>query len=165
MRVIADAAGRLLDRLIAVAKWLVIPVFLLLFLQWPLRDLIAAYSREANDLGQWLFALYVAVAVTAATRAGTHLAADQLAHRYSATTRRRLARTAAAVAVLPWAAFLAVSAKPTVLSSIGYLERFPDSGNPGYFVIKLAVWLLAGTMLLEAVADLFGPGPSGGDRR
>ena len=54
-----------------------------------LRDIVHGYAREANDLGQIFFALYVAVSVTAATRAGTHLAADTLAQRYSATTRRR----------------------------------------------------------------------------
>jgi TRAP-type mannitol/chloroaromatic compound transport system permease large subunit len=36
---------------------LVLPVSLLLFLQWPLRDLVQAYSREANDLAQWLLAI------------------------------------------------------------------------------------------------------------
>ena len=53
----------LLDRLIAAVlrslQWLILPVVLLLFLQWPLRDLVRSYSREANDLGQWIFALYV----------------------------------------------------------------------------------------------------------
>ena len=65
---------RLIGWLVAGAKWLALPLITLLFLQWPLRDYIQVYSREANDLGQWLFALYVAAAVTAATRAGTHLA-------------------------------------------------------------------------------------------
>ena len=77
-RVLDGAVGRMLSAL----KWLAIPIGLLLFLQWPLREYVKAYSREANDLGQWLFALYVAAAVTAATRAGTHLAVDTLAKRY-----------------------------------------------------------------------------------
>ena len=66
------ALRRLLDGVIGVVlgglKWLVVPLSLLLFLQWPLRELVHGYSREANDLGQWLFALYVASSVTAATR-------------------------------------------------------------------------------------------------
>ena len=74
---------RLIGRVIAAAQWLALPLVLLLFLQWPLRDIVRAYSREANDLGQIIFALFVAVSVTAATRAGTHLAADTLAQRYS----------------------------------------------------------------------------------
>jgi TRAP-type C4-dicarboxylate transport system permease small subunit len=72
-----------LDRLVAAilsgGRWLLLPVVALLFLQWPLRDLVRSYSREANDLGQWLFALYVALAFTAATRAHTHLSADTVA--------------------------------------------------------------------------------------
>ena len=31
---------------------LVLPVSLLLFLQWPLRDLVQAYSIESNDLAE-----------------------------------------------------------------------------------------------------------------
>jgi hypothetical protein len=71
---------RSLDRLLGLmttgASILVLPVSLLLFLQWPLRDLGIGYSREANDLAQTLFALYVAVAITNATRRHSHLAAD-----------------------------------------------------------------------------------------
>ena len=98
---------RRLDRLIGTvvdaAKWLALPLITLLFLQWPLRELFRGYSREANDLGQVVFALFVAVSVTAATRAGTHLAADLLARRYSARTRRRLNQAGSAVGLLPWA--------------------------------------------------------------
>jgi TRAP-type C4-dicarboxylate transport system permease small subunit len=88
---------RLIGYVVAAAKWLALPLVILLFLQWPLRDLFRSYSREANDLGQVAFALFVAVSVTAATRAGTHLAADLLARRYAAPTRRRLNRIGAAV--------------------------------------------------------------------
>jgi DNA-binding transcriptional LysR family regulator len=88
---------RLIGTIVAAAKWLALPLIALLFLQWPLRDLFRFYSREANDLGQVVFALFVAVSITAATRAGTHPAADLVAQRYSAPTRRRLARMGAAV--------------------------------------------------------------------
>ena len=74
-----------IEYLVAAIKWLVLPLILLLFLQWPLRDWFRSYSREANDLGQIFFALFVAVSVTAASRAGTHLAADMLASKYSFT--------------------------------------------------------------------------------
>jgi TRAP-type C4-dicarboxylate transport system permease small subunit len=70
---------RLIGCVVAAAKWLALPLITLLFLQWPLRELFRGYSREANDLGQVVFALFVAVSITAATRAGTHLAVDQLA--------------------------------------------------------------------------------------
>ena len=73
------ALDRALKAVLELAKWLVFPVVILLFLQWPLRDLVQSYSREANDLGQWIFALFMAVAVTAATRERIHLAADTFA--------------------------------------------------------------------------------------
>lgn len=54
-----DMLDRTLGRLVTAASVLVLPVSLLLFLQWPLREWVQAYSREANDLAQALFAIYV----------------------------------------------------------------------------------------------------------
>jgi TRAP-type mannitol/chloroaromatic compound transport system permease small subunit len=148
---------RLLGALVAAAKWLALPLITLLFLQWPLRDLFRGYSREANDLGQIVFALFVAVSVTAATRAGTHLAADLLARRYSAATRRRLGQIGAAAGLLPWALFVLIAGKGAVMSSLRDLESFQDSGNPGYFLIKLALWVMAGAIIGQSLLDIFRP--------
>src|SRR5450631_1120493 len=108
---------RLIGYVVSAAKWLALPLVTLLFLQWPLRDLFRGYSREANDLGQVVFALFVAVSVTAATRAGTHLAADLLARRYQPRTRRRLKQIGSAVGLLPWALFILIAGKSTVVPS------------------------------------------------
>jgi TRAP-type mannitol/chloroaromatic compound transport system permease small subunit len=134
----------------------VLPVLALLFLQWPLRDLVHGYSREANDLGQWLFALFIAVAVTAATRAQVHLSADSFARRYTPELRHRIGRFGMAFVLVPWAVFVLVAIWPTVRSSLAALERFPDTGNPGYFVIKSAATLLAVLVLVQAVVTASG---------
>jgi TRAP-type mannitol/chloroaromatic compound transport system permease small subunit len=150
-----------LDRLVAVilsgGRWLLLPVVALLFLQWPLRDLVRAWSRDANDLGQWLFALYVAMAFTAATRAHTHLAADALARHYSERTRALLARFGTLVSLVPWALFVIIGGANLVISSVRSLEAFADTYNPGYFIIKLALWLLAGLILAQATVDIARP--------
>jgi len=39
---------RIIDAAVRAAAFLVLPVSLLLFLQWPLRGLAHGYSREAN---------------------------------------------------------------------------------------------------------------------
>ena len=91
------ALDRMIGAVTASALVLVLPLSLLLFLQWPLRDLVQAYSREANDLAQWLFALYVSVAITYATRQRSHLAADALARNFPLARRARLYRLAMAV--------------------------------------------------------------------
>jgi len=152
-----DYLDRFVDAVLAAAKWLALPVVTLLFLQWPLRDIVHAYSRETNDLGQWLFALYVAASVTAATRANTHLAADTIARRYPPLWRDRLARAGALFGLIPWSIVVLVTSRKIVLDSVAELERFPDSFNPGYFIIKLALWLLALLVLIEGVIELLRP--------
>jgi TRAP-type mannitol/chloroaromatic compound transport system permease small subunit len=144
----------LLDRITAVFAWLVLPLALLLFAQWPLRDAVGAGSRQANDLAQWLFALYMALALRHATRTRVHLAAGAFAARYSQRVQHWLARAGHAFAVLPFALFVLVSGWPMVWHALLSLEAFPDTLNPGYFLIKCAAWLLALAMALQAVADL-----------
>ena len=151
---------RLIGTTVAVAQWLALPLILLLFMQWPLRDLIHVYSREANDLGQIIFALFVAVSVTAATRAGTHLAADTLAQRYSARTRHRLKQLGAALGLLPWALFVLFASKGIVVSSVLGLEAFQDTNNFGYFIIKAALWLMAIVVIAQSLVDVFRPLPA-----
>ena len=157
MRTFLSSLDRLIGRVVDITKWLALPLIVLLFLQWPLREFFRAFSREANDLGQVAFALFIAVSVTAATRARTHLAADLLARRYSPRTRRRLIQLGNAVGLLPWALFVLIAGKTTVVSSLHDLESFQDSGNPGYFLIKLALWVMAVLILGQSLVDIFRP--------
>jgi len=157
-----DALDRLVRAAIGAGQWLVVPVLVLLFAQWPLRDLLRAYSREANDLGQIFFALYVAIALTAATRAGTHLAADALARSYPARVRIRIVRFGALFGLLPWAIFMLFAGRKIVWWSVEQLEAFPDTFNPGYFVIKGAMALLALLVIAQAILDIARPKIPGG---
>ncbi len=151
------ALNALVNFSIAAGRWLVLPLMALLFLQWPLRDLVRGHSREANDLGQIIFAIYVALSVTAATRAGTHLAADTIAQRYTPATRYWIAKLGAALGLLPWAAFIMIDSKSIVMPSLRQLESFQDTGNPGYFLIKLSLWIMAGSIVAQSVIDLLRP--------
>jgi TRAP-type mannitol/chloroaromatic compound transport system permease small subunit len=152
---------RLTGHIIAAIQWLVLPLIVLLFLQWPLRDIVRGYSREANDLGQIIFAIYVAVSVTAATRAGTHLAADALAHRYSARTRRRLKQIGSALGLAPWALFIFFASREQVWSSIQIREALPDTNNPGYYIIKAALWLMSLVIFSQCIVDVLRPDGTG----
>jgi TRAP-type C4-dicarboxylate transport system permease small subunit len=155
-----ERADRALGAVIALGRWLVLPVSLLLFLQWPLRELVHAYSIEANDLAQWLFALYVSLALTFATRERTHLAADSLARAYSPRTRAMIGKAAALTCVAPWALFVLVAGAPTALRSVAQLEKFPETYDPGYFIVKASTVLLALLVLLQALLDALRPAPS-----
>jgi len=150
-------ADRLLGAASVAAMLLVLPLALLLFLQWPLRDLVQAGSREANDLAQILFALYVSVAVNEATRRGTHLAADSFAQRWPPRVRIWLLRAAHGLVAVPWSAFVLYAAWPAVLASIAQRESFGETLNPGYFLVRAAVALLAALVLLQAIVDAVRP--------
>jgi len=150
-------ADRTLAALVGSGRWLVLPVSLLLFLQWPLREWVHAYAAQANDLAQWLFALYVSLALTAATRERSHLAADSFAQRYAASTRRRIARVAALVCLVPWSLFILVASWSSVVQSVGQLESFPETYDPGYFIIRASTWLLALLVLLQALLEAVCP--------
>ena len=148
-----------LDRCVAAAVrgagFLVLPLALLLFVQWPLRDLVQAGSREANDAGQILFALYVSAAVTAATRSRAHLATDLAAHRYSPRVRSLLTRAASLAVAAPFAAFALLWSARATWQSIVQLERFPETLDPGYFLVRVAAFALAAVVLAQALLDGF----------
>jgi len=157
LRVSTRAARGVLRVSARIARTLVLPLALLLFLQWPLRELLHAWSREANDLAQILFALYVAVAVSDAMRRRAHLAADVFAHRLSERTRNRLVRIGALLVLVPWSVFVLVAAAPMMWDALLHAEAFAETLNPGYFLIKLAVGLLALLVLLQALLDVADP--------
>ena len=152
-----------LDRITRAGAWLVLPLAVLLFSQWPLRDAVGALSRQANDIAQWLFALYVALAVRAATRQRAHMAAGLFVGRYPARWQRRLARFGEALCVLPWALFVLVAGAAPTWQSVAGLEAFPDTFNPLYFVIRASAWLLALMLALQAIVDLAGAPPPEAD--
>ena len=149
-----DGVDRVVGKTVEAGRWLVLPVVLILFLQWPLREFVRAGSREANDAGQWIFALYVSLAMTFATRERAHLAVDAIAHDYPAAVRGTISRWGGFACVAPWALFMIWTVGPTVLRSVLVLERFSETNNPGYFIIKLATLLLAVLALCQALLDV-----------
>lgn len=144
----------MMRRLIAVASLLVLPLALLLFAQWPLRDWVQAFSRQANDVAQILFAVYGAVAITAASVSKSHLALARTAHTATKTiaTWRNWALLAC---VAPWALLLLWTAVPQMLASIAAREIFSEGLTPGYFVLRIALVLLALLVLAHALAQVW----------
>jgi hypothetical protein len=63
----------------------------------------------------------------------------------------------AALGLLPWAAFVLIASRPAVFSSVRVHESFQDSGNPGYFLIKIALWVMALAVIGQALVDTFRP--------
>ena len=140
----------MMRRLALLAALLVLPLAALLLAQWPLRDLVQAWSRQANDIAQILFALYMAVAVTAASRADTHLCA----HRPKPMAPR-LRAWLLVLCTAPWALFMLWASTAPAIASLRQGERFAETLTPGYFLIRWALWLLVLLVLLDAAASLW----------
>ncbi len=136
-------------------KPLALLITALLFAQWPLRDGVGAWSTQANDLAQWLFALYVVFAVHHAGQRGGHLVArPDLVH--NATQAQSVwRRIGAPLCVLPWALFILIASVAPVVQSISQLERFPETNNPGYFIVKLALVLMAALLAAQSSQSLW----------
>jgi TRAP-type C4-dicarboxylate transport system permease small subunit len=144
----------MLRRVIAIAGILVIPLALLLFAQWPLRDWLQLYSRQANDTAQILFGLYAAVAITAATISGSHLALTS--HKHPTSHANLSWRVLASLAcVAPWAVFLLWTSVPQMLASVTQWESFSEGLTPGYFVLRIALVMLPVLVLAQAAGSLF----------
>jgi TRAP-type mannitol/chloroaromatic compound transport system permease small subunit len=143
---------RVTDATVEAASMLALPLSLLLFLQWPLREWLHAYSREVNDAAQILFAFYVSVAITAATRAHVHLAAADGARQGS-----RVERAAALAVLVPWSTFVLYASWGSVVQSVRQLESFPETYNPGYFLIRIALVVLTLLTLAQAIVTALRP--------
>ena len=152
------AIDRGLDALTKATMPLAIAVTLLLFVQWPLRDLVHAGSTQANDLAQWLFACYVAVSLRHATDHRAHLTArgDLVAACDPLSPRRSRWRAAgAALCLLPWASYLLIAGWPEVLQAVRIGERFPETNNAGYFMTHVAMLALALLAAWQGARDLW----------
>jgi len=156
----ASWTDKALTRMTSVFGLLVLPLAALLLAQWPLRELVQAYSRQANDAAQILFALYVAVAVTAASRNHAHLASLQ--PHPSGAPRPGWQAWALLACVTPWVLFMLWASWPLVAASVASLERFGETLSPGYFIVKLAMVLLLVLVLVEGVLELLPHGRAPG---
>lgn len=138
-----------MKRLFPLASWLVLPLGLLLFLQWPLREWVpGAASRLANDGGQVVFALYLALGIAYATVRGQHI------HARGRWNAPRAKAWASILLVAPWSLFMLWTALPAATQSALGLERFAETLNPGYFLIRLALVLLPVLVLVAVVQRL-----------
>ncbi|MGI9132586.1 MAG: C4-dicarboxylate ABC transporter substrate-binding protein [Rhodoferax sp.] len=152
-----------MQRLFDIAAALVLALALLLCAQWPLRDWVGAYSRQANDFGQVIFAFYSAVAISAASRAHSHLRLHRSGHP-TADGEASWRTWASLACVAPWALFVLWSAWSPTLASVLQRERFGEGNSPGYFLLRVALLLLAALVVWQALAQALHrpqkPGPT-----
>ena len=129
-------------------------LIVLLFLQWPLRELFAAFRARPTIWGRWC------------SRCSSRSASPPRRGRARISRSTcwpgaiRRARGACWRGLAPrsdccpgpcssWS-----RAGPPWCRAWRVLEAFQDSGNPGYFLIKLALWVMA-AVIGQSLVDLF----------
>jgi TRAP-type mannitol/chloroaromatic compound transport system permease small subunit len=149
---LADAIEWLIDGIGRTVSWLVLAVVFLLFVQNPLREFVGRGQFFANDMGQLAHAAVFMIGVAYAWRWDRQVRVDLFYRRMTARQRAIVNLLGTSFLLVPWLAVVAWDAVPTVLLSVRIVESFPESGSPGYFLLKSLLLAFTVTMTLQAVA-------------
>jgi TRAP-type mannitol/chloroaromatic compound transport system permease small subunit len=149
---LADAIETLIDRIGRVMAWLVLAVVFLLFVQNPLREYVGRGQFFANDMGQLSHAAVFMIGVAYAWRWDRQVRVDLFYRDMGPRTKAAVNLLGTVFLLLPWLAFVTWDSVPTVIDSVRLAERFPETGSPGFFVMKSLLLAFAATMSLQAVA-------------
>jgi TRAP-type mannitol/chloroaromatic compound transport system permease small subunit len=149
---LADAIEAIVDRIGRVTAWLVLAVVFLLFVQNPLREYLGRGQFFANDMGQLAHAAVFMIGVAYAWRWDRQVRMDLFYRNMGPRTKAVVNLLGTVFLLLPWLAFVTWDAVPTVIDSVRHLEGFPETGSPGFFVMKSLLLAFAATMSLQAAA-------------
>ena len=156
---VVDALERLADALEAVVDsvgrafaWLVLAVVFFLFVQNPLREYVGRGQFFANDMGQLSHAAVFMIGVAYAWRWDRQVRVDLFYRRMSPRPRAAVNLLGTVFLLLPWLALVAWDAAPAVIDSVKLLEQFPESGSPGFFVMKSVLLAFVAMLALQAAA-------------
>ena len=149
---LANAIETLIDGVGHVVSWLVLAVVFLLFVQNPLREFVGQGQFLANDMGQLTHAAVFMIGVAYAWRWDRQVRVDLFYRGMTPRWKAIVNLLGTCFLLLPWLAIVTWDAVPTALQSLQIVERFPESGSPGFFLMKWLLVAFSVTMTLQAVA-------------
>lgn len=149
---LASAIEAVVDLVGRVAAWLVLAVVFLLFVQNPLREYLGRGQFVANDMGQLSHAVVFMIGAAYAWRWDRQVRVDLFYRGMGPRAKAIVNLLGTVFLLLPWLAIVTWEAVPDAIDSARLLERFPESGSPGFFVMKMVVVAFAAMMSLQGVA-------------
>ncbi len=120
--------------------------------QNPLRQYLGRGQFFANDMGQLSHAAVFMIGCAYAWRWDRQVRMDLLYRNMVPRARAVVNLLGTAFLLLPWLVFVTLDAVPTVIDAARNLEGFPESGSPGFFVMKSLLLAFAATVGLLALA-------------
>ena len=148
----ADALETTVDWVGRAMAWVVLAVVFFLFVQNPLREYLGRGQFLANDMGQLSHAAVFMIGVAYAWRWDRQVRVDLFYRRMSARARALVNLFGTLFLLSPWLALVAWNSLPTAIDSARLLEQFPESGSPGFFVMKALLVAFVATLGLQALA-------------
>jgi TRAP-type mannitol/chloroaromatic compound transport system permease small subunit len=149
---LANAIEAIVDRIGRVMAWVVLAVVFLLFVQNPLREYVGRGQFFANDMGQLSYAAVFMIGCAYAWRWDRQVRMDLFYRNMGARAKAVVNLLGTVFLLLPWLTLVAEDAVPTVIESVKHLEGFPETGSPGFFVMKSLLLVFAATLGLQAAA-------------
>ena len=149
---IANVIDRLTDSVGRVASWLVLIVIVLLFAQWPLREIFGRGHLLANDIGQIVHAAVFMFGLSYALRWDRHVRMDVFYRRMSPRRQAMVNFVGMLFFLLPWCALMAGFGWSYAWRATRVMETFPDTWSPGYFVFKLVLVLCFALLGIQALS-------------
>ena len=149
---LASAIEAAVDLVGRVTAWLVLAVVFLLFVQNPLREYLGYGQFLTNDMGQLSHAAVFMIGVAYAWLWDRQVRVDLFYRTMSPRAKALVNLLGTVFLLLPWLALVTWDAVPSAIDSARLLERFPETGSPGFFVMKAVVVVFAAMMTLQALA-------------
>ncbi len=167
---IARALDLVVVRVAEAFSWLVLGVVLILFAQWPVRDLLVGTGAirgrpqvYLNDYGQLMHATVFLVGIAYSLATDRHVRFDVFRSRFPPRLAAAVDLGGHLLVVLPWVGVLAYFGADVVWRSLATGETFPDTGSPGYPLMRVAfalclvlVGLASAARIASSVHDIFG---------
>ncbi|PMR82135.1 TRAP transporter small permease subunit [Halomonas urumqiensis] len=146
-----DAFTDLVGRSIA---WLVVVMMLVQFIIVVMRYVIGIHSIVLQESVMYMHAMVFMLGAAWTLREEGHVRVDIFYRRLSARGRAWIDLAGTLFLLIPVVLFIAISSLGYVSSSWSILERSPDGGIPGVFLLKSLILVMMALMLIQGVAQV-----------
>lgn len=134
--------------------WLVIIMMVIQFAIVVMRYFIGINSIVMQESVMYMHAAVFMLGAAWTLKRDGHVRVDIFYRRLTERGRAWIDLLGTLFLLIPVALFIAISSFSYVQSSWAVLERSPDGGIPGVFLLKTLILVMVGLLLLQAVAQL-----------
>lgn len=134
--------------------WLVVIMMVVQFAIVVMRYALGIHSTVMQESVMYMHAAVFMLGAAWTLRHDGHVRVDIFYRRWSDRGRAWIDFLGTLFLLIPVSLFIAISSFRYVTTSWAIMERSPDGGIPGVFLLKTLILVMVGLLLLQAVAQL-----------